>query len=306
MIDVLIIGYGSIGKKHAKLLRQKKNVKNIYIVTSQKIHNFKKISIDELKYISPDLIIIANATSLHLQTIKIIEKLYKQKKVLVEKPIFEKSYKYKPSNNYYHVGYNIRLHPVIEKIQKLIENKIIWHVDVKLESYLPDWRKNLPYNKSSSSNKKLGGGVLLDLSHELDYLALMFNEIRPLYCYNGKKSNLDIETDDLLVVVGNLGSTKEKTSLSLMINSFSKNNSREIRISGEQISIIGDLRKNIITYTLKNKTKKIQFDKKSLEKTYSLQLDLLLENKTKKLCTFLEAINTVKLIDKLKKINSYE
>ena len=189
MIDVLIIGYGSIGKKHAKLLRQKKNVKNIYIVTSQKIHNFKKISIDELKYISPDLIIIANATSLHLQTIKIIEKLYKQKKVLVEKPIFEKSYKYKPSNNYYHVGYNIRLHPVIEKIQKLIENKIIWHVDVKLESYLPDWRKNLPYNKSSSSNKKLGGGVLLDLSHELDYLALMFNEIRPLYCYNGKKSN---------------------------------------------------------------------------------------------------------------------
>ena len=169
--------------------------------------------------------------------------------------------RFKPRNNNYYVGYNLRLHPVIRKIKAIIKNKIIWHVDIKLESYLPDWRKNIIYSKSNSSNKSMGGGVLLDLSHELDYLNLLFGKINPLYCYNGKKSDLDIDSDDLLIMSGHFGNSKKRTSLSLMINSFSKNNSREIRIAGKDISIVGDIRNNVIKYTFKDKYKIIKFKK---------------------------------------------
>ena len=53
---VLIIGYGSIGKKHAKLLKKFKNISKIYILTKQKCGNFNRVkSISEVSKINPDL-----------------------------------------------------------------------------------------------------------------------------------------------------------------------------------------------------------------------------------------------------------
>ena len=57
-------------------------------------------------------------------------------------------------------------------------------VNSKASSYLPDWRKNKNFRKSVSSQKKLGGGVLLELSHELDYLLWFFKDIRSVSSFN--------------------------------------------------------------------------------------------------------------------------
>ena len=76
-------------------------------------------------------------------------------------------YKKKLKNNYY-VGYNLRFHPVILFLKKIFKNKKIFSINITSHSYLPKWRK-IDYRKSVSAKKKLGGGILLELSLEFDY-----------------------------------------------------------------------------------------------------------------------------------------
>ena len=76
------------------------------------------------------------------------------------------------------VGYNLRFHPVIKKLKKEIKNKKIFNVNIQNSSYLPSWRKNNVYTKTSSAKKALGGGVLLDISHELDFIRYLFGSFK--------------------------------------------------------------------------------------------------------------------------------
>ena len=72
---ILIIGFGSIGSRHANVLSKLTSVENIYIHTSQKIKKFKKIHMLESKNIEIfDYIIIANNTSEHFKTLKVVRK----------------------------------------------------------------------------------------------------------------------------------------------------------------------------------------------------------------------------------------
>ena len=88
-LNVLVIGFGSIGKKHCKIL--KKFTNNINVFTKQNIKNFNKISsLKKIKELDPDYFIIASKTNTHFSFIRFIENNFKNKKVLIEKPIMEK------------------------------------------------------------------------------------------------------------------------------------------------------------------------------------------------------------------------
>ena len=64
----MIIGFGSIGKKHAKLLKNFKNISEIYILTKQNCGNFRKIKhISEVNNINPDYILICSRTTDHFK-----------------------------------------------------------------------------------------------------------------------------------------------------------------------------------------------------------------------------------------------
>ena len=63
-------------------------------------------------------------------------------------------------------------------------------------SYLPDWRSKRNYSKTSSAMKKLGGGVLLDLSHELDYIRWFFGEMKSVFANIQNSGTLDIDVED--------------------------------------------------------------------------------------------------------------
>ena len=87
---VLIIGYGSIGKKHAKLLKKFKNISKIYVLTKQNCDNFNRVkNISEVNKIDPDYILICSRTSDHFKHLSYLEKNLKNKIILVEKPVFE-------------------------------------------------------------------------------------------------------------------------------------------------------------------------------------------------------------------------
>ena len=167
-MNVLIIGYGSIGQQHYKSIKKIKSVKNIKILTND-ISVRNRITIDNVLSYNPDYIIISNRTKNHFKAFKFINENFSKKKVLIEKPLFEKFFNLNfKLNNTYYVGFNLRYHPVIVYLKKFLIGKRINYYNCNCTSNLKYWRKNVTYEKSNTACKK-GGGALLELSHEFDY-----------------------------------------------------------------------------------------------------------------------------------------
>ena len=100
--SVLISGYGSIGRRHANILSKLVSKKNIVILTNQKLSNFRTIkTLKKLNEVDPYYIVICNPTSDHINKIRFIEKNFKNKFVLIEKPLFSKPDKINLKKNKY-------------------------------------------------------------------------------------------------------------------------------------------------------------------------------------------------------------
>ena len=100
--------------------------------------------------------------------------------------------------------------------------------------------------------KKLGGGVLFELSHEIDYLLWIFKKIKILKSFNKKISNLKIDVDDILILNG---ITPKKTIINLTINFFSRIPNREIFIDGKNFSVHANILNNSINLIERKKKK---------------------------------------------------
>jgi CMP-N,N'-diacetyllegionaminic acid synthase len=297
----LIIGYGSIGERHAKLLKKFKNISKIYILTKRICNNFNKIkSISEIKKINPDYIVISSRTSDHFKHLSYVEKNLKNKIILVEKPLFKNFKNLKIRNNKVFVGYNLRYHPVIHFVRNYVKNKKIFSINVYCHSYLPHWRKNINYVKSNSAKKTSGGGALLELSHEIDYLQWIFKKIKKLnHAIIKKISNLKIDTEDYVSIIG-------KTSLAdfiIDLNFFSLNPQRLIIVNGNDFSLKGDLIGNSVEIFKKN-TKKVKKFKIDKNYTYNLQHKSLLSKKYGDSCTYIQGKQLMLLIDKIRKFKN--
>ena len=267
-LKFVIIGYGSIGRKHAKILN-KLGIKKIFILSKQKKVNY------------------GNFTKL---------KNLKKKIVLVEKPLFEKHKSLIIKNNKVLVGYNLRFHPVLNKIKKIIKNKQIWFASSNCMSYLPDWRKNIEYHKSTSAQKKLGGGVRLELSHECDYLLWLFNDLKLKYSFNKKISNLKINTDDILHIIC---SSKKLKYLSLKLNFFSKLSERNIHIEANNLSIFADFKNFEMKISNKKNNKEKLYKVKKID-LLELELRNLIQKNFSKFCSYKEGVKVNKFLDKVK------
>ena len=296
---VLIIGFGSIGKRHAAILKKFRIVSEVYILSIRNSKIFKTINkLSQIKEIDPDYIIICSRTSDHFKHLKYIEKNFSKKIVLIEKPLFNKFNKFSILKNKVFVGYNLRQHPVLRFIKNFIINKKIFSVNIICNSYLPNWRKNINYKNSYSSHRRLGGGVLLDLSHEIDYIEWIFKKIKRLDFVKIKKlSNLKINVEDHVLVAG-------KTRLSnftLDLNYYSLYQRRQVVVDGHNFSIKGDLISNSVEIYFKNKNKKIISFKNDKNYTYVKQHELILNQNYGTLSTFANANKLMLLLDKFRK-----
>jgi len=296
--SVLIIGFGSIGEKHAMILKKFFNFQNIFIFTKRKTKKYFTIrKLNEIKKFDFDYIVISSNTSKHFTHIKYIEKIFNNKKILVEKPLFNKFQKIKIKKNKVFVGYNLRFHPLIQYLKTNLKKSKIFNIKVICNSYLPDWRKNVNFKKSSSANKSKGGGVILDLSHEIDYIRWIFGKISLNFVKKDRISNITKDTEDSLHLNGKV----KKANLSLDLNYFSRIPKRSIFIDGKNFSIILDLVTN--TYKMKSQNKTHIKRIKNLNKnfTYIQQHKAILSDNTKNTCGYHFANETMKLIDTIKK-----
>jgi predicted dehydrogenase len=154
----------------------------------------------------PEVVIVANATSDHLSTAKNF--VDTDCILLIEKPIsndFEETQTfnrlYLNYSNKIAIGYNLRFSKSLLKFRELIHSGLIGEilsVRCQVGKYLPHWRPDRDYTKSVSAKKNLGGGALLELSHEIDYLRWIFGEYIWVEDVFWKQCDLRIDVEDFV------------------------------------------------------------------------------------------------------------
>ena len=288
----LVIGYGSIGKKHYRAMKKLNFFKKIYILSEY--FNGENVikSIKEIKKINPDFIIICSETYKHYFQLKYLDQILKNKIILIEKPIFSKFKNLKIKNNKVFVGYNLRYHPIILYLKSFLKNKFILTVNVTCNSYLPNWRQR-NYKQIYSSIKNKGGGVHLDLSHEIDYSNWIFEKFKKKNITLKKLSNLRINSYDYFNLTGY---SKFVKLININLNYFSQKNRRNIEIIMNNQLIDADLIKNKINFYSNNMQKEKKFKKISLQKTLELQLLDILKSKPKYACSYNEGLKVLKTL----------
>jgi predicted dehydrogenase len=98
------------------------------------------------------------------------------------------------------VGCNMRFHPGVKKVKELLDTNVVGKIlsaHIETGSYMPDWRPGIDYRTIYSARKDMGGGVILDAIHEIDYARWMLGEVSVVSCMADKQSSLDIDVEDV-------------------------------------------------------------------------------------------------------------
>ena len=101
------------------------------------------------------------------------------------------------------VGFNLRVLPSLRRVAALLDDKRVGRVlAVRAEfgGYLPDWRPGRDYRDNYAVSAALGGGILLDAIHELDYLGWLFGDAEEVSATAAHVSDLAGDTEDLAEV----------------------------------------------------------------------------------------------------------
>jgi predicted dehydrogenase len=97
------------------------------------------------------------------------------------------------------VGYVFRHHPGFLHIQRRVKSGDLGEligVRAEARSFLPEWRPGRDYRNTVSAKSSLGGGVLRELSHELDYVSELFGPIVSVNAAVTRTGLLDIDVED--------------------------------------------------------------------------------------------------------------
>ena len=289
----LIIGFGSIGKQQYKVLKKLKIFQKIYIYSKRNKKNNFISKFDKIVNINPDLIVICSETAKHFSQLKFIESKLKNKIILVEKPLFSSSKYLSIKNNKVFVGYNLRYDPMLQYIKKIIEKeKKIITSNITCNSFLPNWRIR-DYSKSYSASKRKGGGVHLDLSHEIDYTNWIFKNLRKKNVFSEKISNLKINTIDYFNWIGK---SKYSKIINIKLGYFSIKDQRTIEVLSHKNYILVDLLNRVVEFSNLKNTKIKKFKKINSLQRIELQIKDIISKKPIYACTYKEAYETLKII----------
>lgn len=255
-MTILIVGLGSIAMKHINAIQELLGDHTIYALRSQRSdregNNEGVISIYEISQInmeSIDFIIVSNPTAFHYETIKNLT--YFNKPLFIEKPLFSEVSKKTEAlvasisrkNILTYVACNLRFLDSIIEIKNIIKTERINEVNVYCGSYLPEWRPNMDFRKVYSAHKELGGGVHIDLIHELDYIYWLWSEPLEMKSFFSNKSSLNITSFDYANYLWNY----KDFSVSIILNYYRKDSKRTLEVITDSGTYLVNLLENTIT-----------------------------------------------------------
>jgi len=302
-MKILIVGLGSIATKHIIAIRKLILNPEIYALRSnleankvEGIINIFDLNDETLEF---DFALISNPTQNHEEY---IEKLSKKNiDLFIEKPpvssllnIHELVRKINEKNIKTYVACNLRFHPCLVFLKKQLETKencVINEVNIYCGSYLPEWRPNQDFRKNYSANPEMGGGVHLDLFHEIDYSHWLFGKPENMHCVKRNVSSLNIEAIDS----ANYILEYPRYNINIVLNYFRRDSKRSIEILFEDDTWTIDLLKN----SIQNSENEIIFQAEdfTILDTYDSQMNYFingLKNNQKQMNTFADSIEILK------------
>ena len=292
-VNVAVVGAGSIGSRHQRILKQLGHKVSVVSANSPDA-DFRSMS-DALERESFDYVVIASQTSQHVIDLSALINNRFNGRVLIEKPLFEKLHTLQENNfSFAAVGYNLRFHPAIVWLKDTLPKLgKLTSANFYVGQYLPTWRPDSDYRKSSSARDISGGGVLRDLSHELDLVQYLFGAWQQLTAVGGKFSDLEIATDDTFSIL--MTSTK-CNAISVQLNYVDRIKQRYITINGNHGTVSIDL----ISNTAKFSDLDVKFSVNA-DDTYVAQHLAVISNDSQNTCSLSEALKVVEMIQAIEK-----
>ncbi|WP_071961573.1 Gfo/Idh/MocA family protein [Synechococcus sp. RS9916] len=317
---ILICGLGSIGKRHFRVLKRLYPFMKIGALRSgygleSKESNSVDItfsSLDESIKWSPNAAIIASPAPYHLATA--IRLARSGIPLLIEKPIgtgFESTDLWNEllaisQDLPILIGYVFRHDKCLSKVINLLNSNLIGNpveLDIYCGSWLPDWRPNQDYKTSVSSCKRLGGGVLLELSHEIDLAFRLFSDLQLESCLLSLSRNLEIDVEDNAVLV--LRSSRCQ-SIVIRINFCTTPPKRFLSVRGTSGEISWNLAQNFVSLHSRQ-LDTVFHSHEVIDDLYFKQIKhffACIEGQESVMCTVEDGLKVISLIAQAKSISS--
>ena len=228
----LVCGLGSIGRRHVRTIMKLKPEHEIAVLRSGYGYNNNEEKITSQTFTSmgdaiewgPQAAIICTPATDHLT--KSIQLARNNIPTLIEKPIgadlkakqLWRELEIRAKSVPILVGYVLR-HDKCAKIvrENIMSGRIgqIIEADFYCGSWLPNWRPDQDYRSCVSARQELGGGVLLELSHEIDLARWLLGSLDLDHTYLTNSGLLEINVEDQAILIGR---TRKNTTVTIRIN----------------------------------------------------------------------------------------
>lgn len=208
---IVVVGFGSIGKRHLENLRAL-GVRELLVTDLDPARRAEAKqrgaaafdALPEALHARPDAVIVATPPASHVSIA--LAAAEAGSALFIEKPLSDTLTGVRRLLRLIDhrqlvslVGCNMLFHHGPATIKRLLdEGRIGKPLTALIDAgqYLPDWHPSEDYRRGYSARRALGGGVVLDGIHELDYACWLFGTPRRVFAMGGQVSGLEIDTED--------------------------------------------------------------------------------------------------------------
>lgn len=216
---VLVVGLGSIGRRHLKALVEKTKPKVIRLLShkpgdervgedspfaAENVRNW-----DDALAARPEFAIVANPTACHVETASRLTQ--HDIPFMLEKPVSNRIEGLDSLRRQVHekalpvqVGFQLRQHPGYSRFIDVVKSGRIGRplsLRGHVGQYLPEWRSEGDYRRNYSADREMGGGVIFDLCHEIDVAISALGAVKKVTCVCGHYSDLEINSEDIAELI---------------------------------------------------------------------------------------------------------
>lgn len=274
---ILICGLGSIGRRHARIMHHTFPGIELSAWRSGRggespelaLMNHQFSDLDSAIAWKPDAAVICSPAPFHQHQALCLTR--KRIPVLIEKPVGIGGEPHEGWDELVQhskqvpivIGYVLRHDPCAAYIkEKLIKKELgkVLEADFYCGSWLPDWRPGTDYRECVSSQRSLGGGVLLELSHEIDLARWFLGGFELAFSSHRHSGLLDIDVEDQVLLAG---SSNGCSFITIRLNFCSRPPRRRVVIRCEK----GEINWNLLmgNVTISNNYQEVQVFNPSMQ-----------------------------------------